>query len=66
MTEKALAIAKQEMIQTVLRERPQFDYEEAAAISEQIISEINWNDSALMHKGIKWITCAYLNAPVNV
>lgn len=66
MTEKAIMIARQEMIQTIWQEQPQFSYEEAAQIANQILSQIDWNNSALMHKGISWITRFYLNNQVKV
>ena len=32
----------------------------AAEIAKEIVSLIDWNDSALMHKGLSWMTKNYL------
>ena len=60
MSEKALLIAKEKIIGVVLKNMPQLSYDEASALSDQILSEIDWNDPALMHKDLEWIATFFL------
>lgn len=34
---------------------------EIAILSKEIVSKIDWNNSALMHKGFSWIALNYLS-----
>ena len=61
MSEKALLIAKEEMLRVIQTQRPQLSYDEANDIAEKLLDVIDWDNPALMHKGIEWITSFYLN-----
>lgn len=63
--EKALLIAKEEIMRVVQEKRPSKSYEEALETTEQILSSIDWENPALMHKDIEWIALFYLNRLVN-
>lgn len=60
MSEKALLIAKEKIIGVVMRKMPHLSFDDASAISDQIISEIDWDDPALMHKDLEWIASFFL------
>lgn len=62
MSEKALLIAKEEIIRTVQKINPDTTYEEASDLAAELIDIIDWDNSALMHKGISWITEFYLKS----
>lgn len=62
MSEMALLLAKEEIIRTVQENYSEDSYDEASKLSEDLIKKIDWDDSALMHKGISWITKSYLNS----
>lgn len=66
MSEKALLIAKEEILRVIQANRPKLSYEEAVELAEQLLEAIDWDNPALMHKGIEWITLFYLNQPVSV
>lgn len=62
MSEKALLLVKEEIIRTVQENYSEVSYDEASKLAEDLIEKIDWDDSALMHKGISWITKSYLNS----
>ena len=62
MSEMALLLAKKEIIRTIQDNYSKVSYDEASKIAEDLIEKIDWDDSALMHKGISWITKSYLNS----
>ena len=66
MSEKALLIAKEEILRVIQANRHKLSYEEAVELAEQLLVAIDWDNPALMHKGIEWITLFYLNQPVSV
>lgn len=65
MSEKALLIAKEEILRVIQANRPKLSYEEAVELAEQLLETIDWDNPALMHKGIEWITLFYLNQLVS-
>ena len=60
MGEKALKIANDEILKTIVVNYPGITNEEATRLSEEVLEAIDWNNTALMHKGIAWITKAYI------
>lgn len=62
MSEKALLLVREEIIQIIQEKYPKVSYEKALDIAADLISKIAWNDSTLMHKGIPWITNYYLKS----
>lgn len=62
MSEMALLLVKEEIIRTVQENYSEVSYDEASKIAEDLIKKIDWDDSALMHKDIAWITKSYLNS----
>ena len=65
MNQKSLLIAKEEILRVIQTNRPKLSYEEAVELAEQLLETIDWDNPALMHKGIEWITLFYLNQPVS-
>ncbi len=61
MSEKALLLAKEEILRVIQINRPSFSYDEATELAERLLGTIEWDNPALMHKGIEWITEFYLN-----
>lgn len=55
MSEKSLLIAKEQIIDTIQRNRPEWSYSKTEEIAEQILKSIDWNNIALMHKGLEQI-----------
>ena len=66
MSEMALLLVKEEIIRTVQENYSEVSYDEASKLSEDLIKKIDWDDSALMHKGIAWITKSYLNSIIAI
>lgn len=60
MSEEALLLAREDIIAAIWDQLPQLPYEEVAAKAEAILSKIDWDNAALMHKGMAWITQFYL------
>lgn len=60
MGEKALKLAKEDILKTIQNIRPEISTEEMESLSEEILKEIDWDNPALMHKGIAWIVDFYL------
>lgn len=65
MSEKALLIAKEEIMRVIQTNRPRLSYDEASDLADQLLESIEWDNPALMHKGIEWITMFYLSQLVN-
>lgn len=51
---------KSEMTVVVMRMLNTSDEDKARAISNDIVNIIDWNNSALMHKGLSWMAKNYL------
>ena len=60
MSEKALNLAREQILKSIRRIDPRISPHEAASLSEELLSEIDWENSALMHKSIAWITSHYM------
>ena len=60
MSEKALQIAKEQIVRTIKMYNSDISSEEALRLSEELLKVIDWNNPALMHKSISWITRFYL------
>ena len=45
--------------------QPQQSYETVSQIADQLLEAIEWDNPALMHKSIEWITMLYLNQLVS-
>lgn len=61
MSEKALQIAKEQIVRTIKMYNSDISSEEALRLSEELLNVIDWNNPALMHKSISWITRFYLH-----
>ena len=60
MSEQALQLAL-ETIKDIYRfDIPEFNEEQIDALAKETMVAIDWNDSALMHKDLKWIARRYL------
>lgn len=60
MSEKVLQVAKAEILRTIQAHCVGISDEEALRLSEELLEAIDWNNPALMHKSISWITRSYL------
>lgn len=60
MSEKALLIAREDILRVVQAKRPALAYDEAVCVADAILSSIDWENVALMHKSIEWIATTYL------
>lgn len=65
MSEKALLIAREEILRLIQTNQPQWSYESVSQIADQLLEAIEWDNPALMHKSIEWITMLYLNQLVS-
>ncbi len=61
MSEKALQAARVEILKTLREHYSEFSVEEAQALADELLDAIDWDNPALMHKGISWITLFYMN-----
>lgn len=61
MSEKVLQVAKDEIIRTIKVHCAGISDEEALRLSAELLGAIDWNNPALMHKSISWITKAFLH-----
>lgn len=61
MSEKVLQVAKDEILRTIKAHCADISDEEALRLSEELLGAIDWNNPALMHKSISWITRSYLS-----
>lgn len=66
MSEKVLEVAKNEILRTIETHYSAISSEEALRLSEALLNVIDWNNPALMHKSISWITRFYLQNRVVV
>lgn len=55
-----LQFAKNELFSIVTHLINPIDESKARKISDEIIGKIDWNNSALMHKGLSWMAKNYL------
>ena len=60
MSEKALKLAKDEILRAIQSTYSDISTDEAQSLSEELLDAIDWDNSALMHKSIAWITKFYL------
>lgn len=60
MSEKALQVAKDEILRTIKTHYTDISDQEAVRLSDELLGVIDWNNPALMHKSISWITRSYL------
>lgn len=65
MSERVLLLAQQDII-SVIQQKMRATYDEARAIADNILKTIDWNNPALMHKGIRWIALQYLKKNYNI
>ena len=66
MSEKALLIAKEEMMRVIQMKKTNLSYEEASDLANRLLEVVECENPALMHKGIEWITEFYLEQLTNV
>ena len=64
MSEKALQVAKDEILRTVKALCTDIPEAEALRLSDELWEAIAWDNPALMHKSISWITRFYLQTRV--
>ena len=64
MSEKALLIAREEILRVLQESNCDMAYEEITVLADQLLELIDWADPALMHKDIEWITKFYLQKSV--
>jgi hypothetical protein len=55
-----IKFAENEITSYVKKFSKTVDDNEAGQIAKKIVNLIDWNNSALMHKGLSWITKNYL------
>ncbi len=55
-----LNFTEKELAGYVVKFSKEIDKNKASQIAKDIIKMIDWNNSALMHKGLSWITKNYL------
>lgn len=60
MSDKALQVAKNEILRAIKTHCAEISDQDALRISEELLEVIDWNNPALMHKSISWITRCYL------
>lgn len=59
---KFIAFAETKITDELLRfSKGSLSYEESEELAKIVVGKIDWNNSALMHKGISWIAKNYLN-----
>jgi hypothetical protein len=59
MSEKVLTSIRTK-IAIIIQEETQYTAEQSAKIACNICNAIDWNNSALMHKDLRWITKRFL------
>lgn len=64
MSEQGLLLAREDALRVIRVQRPHLSYEEARDIATTIVAGIDWNNTALMHKSVEWITERYLKKNV--
>ena len=65
MSEKALLLAREDMIRIILANDAEISYEAATELADRLVKIIDWENPALMHKDMAWITAFYLKQLVN-
>lgn len=55
MSDKAIAIAMSQISNALEIRFPNFEKEQICELAKNIVELIDWNDSALMHKDLRWI-----------
>ena len=63
---KLLDYAKDQIYMNMERFAPHMDSQQLVESTNELMSFIDWNNPALMHKGFGWITKEYLNKRQNV
>lgn len=61
MSEKALLLAKEEVLNAIGKKKPELSYDKVSALAETVTSMVDWNNPALMHKGLERIALFYLD-----
>lgn len=56
-----LEFAKKELATCIMRFSKNIEENKANGIAEEILQVVDWNSSALMHKGFSWMAKNYLN-----
>ena len=64
MSDKVLQVAKNEILRTIKTHHTEISDEDALRLSDELLEVIDWNNPALMHKSISWITRFYLQKRV--
>ena len=64
MSDKVLQVAKNEILSTIKTHYTEISDEDALRLSDELLEVIDWNNPALMHKSISWITRFYLQKRV--
>ena len=60
MDREFVEYAEKEMTSCVLNYSNQIEFSKANSIAKDIVKLIDWNNSALMHKGLSWIAKNYM------
>lgn len=60
VSKEMLDFAKKELTAIVMRLANIPEEDKASQISRDIVKVIDWNNSALMHKGLSWMAKSYL------
>jgi len=60
MDKDVVNLAQSEVTSWILDFSKKHDSVEAETIAKEIVNKIDWTNSALMHKGLSWITKNYL------
>lgn len=60
VNKKYIDFTERELTSIVMRFLNTIEESKASQISKEIVKLIDWNDSALMHKGLSWMVKNYL------
>lgn len=60
MNQEMIDYTEKEMSSLVMRFAKNVEVTRASQIAKDIVAKIDWNNSALMHKGLSWIAKNYL------
>lgn len=61
MSEKVIAFAIPKIASSIKSRFPSYNDDELNALARTIAEKIDWNDSTLMHKDLRWIANFYAN-----
>ena len=61
MNKEFFEFAKKELVTCIMRFTKDIEENRANRIAEEILQVVDWNSSALMHKGFSWMAKNYLN-----